>query len=133
MDAPHFRQKSQDIFKVAIWITMDSTARSRCCREMESTDGIIQLLVTRGSALYLGEAASQQEHALQTAKLAAINGASDSLIVAALLHDIAYMIGADTAPHEDEGSRWLSRYFGPEVTEPVRLHVAAKRYLCTVN
>ena len=24
----------------------------------------------------------------------------------------------------------LSAWFGPEVTEPVRLHVAAKRYLC---
>ena len=25
------------------------------------------------------------------------------------------------------------RHFGPEVTEPIRLHVAAKRYLCAVD
>ncbi len=31
--------------------------------------------------------------------------------------------------HESLGSAWLSQHFGPEVSEPVRLHVAAKRYL----
>ena len=35
--------------------------------------------------------------------------------------------------HEDIGALWLERQFGPEVTMPVRLHVAAKRYLCTVE
>ena len=33
------------------------------------------------------------------------------------------------AHHDAAGARWLSRWFGPDVTEPVRLHVAAKRYL----
>ena len=28
---------------------------------------------------------------------------------------------------------WLAERFGPAVSEPVRLHVAAKRYLCTVE
>jgi predicted HD phosphohydrolase len=32
--------------------------------------------------------------------------------------------------HEDLGQAWLTRWFGPDVTEPVRLHVAAKRFLC---
>jgi predicted HD phosphohydrolase len=32
--------------------------------------------------------------------------------------------------HEELGQAWLQNWFGPEVTEPVRLHVAAKRYLC---
>ena len=31
------------------------------------------------------------------------------------------------------GATYLGRWFGPEVTEPVRLHVAAKRYLCAVE
>ena len=31
--------------------------------------------------------------------------------------------------HEEHGARYLARWFGAEVTEPVRLHVAAKRYL----
>jgi gamma-butyrobetaine dioxygenase len=35
--------------------------------------------------------------------------------------------------HGEAGARWLSRWFGEAVTEPVRLHVAAKRYLCAVD
>jgi gamma-butyrobetaine dioxygenase len=33
--------------------------------------------------------------------------------------------------HRDHhGAVWLASWFGPQVTEPVRLHIAAKRYLC---
>lgn len=32
--------------------------------------------------------------------------------------------------HEELGAKWLEAYFPPEITEPVRMHVAAKRYLC---
>ena len=32
--------------------------------------------------------------------------------------------------HESLASAWLSQYFPKEVSEPVRLHVAAKRFLC---
>jgi predicted HD phosphohydrolase len=69
-------------------------------------------------------------------------GAPESLIVANLLHDIGHMLhdlpediadqGIDTQ-HESLGSAWLSQHFGPEVSEPVRLHVAAKRYLSAVE
>ncbi|MGH8269123.1 MAG: HD domain-containing protein, partial [Steroidobacteraceae bacterium] len=61
---------------------------------------------------------------------------------AALLHDIGHLIAtvpddiADwhvDARHEATGARWLGEWFGPEVAEPVRLHVRAKRYLCTVD
>jgi predicted HD phosphohydrolase len=48
-----------------------------------------------------------------------------------MLHDLPEDIadsGIDTE-HESLGSAWLSQHFGPEVSEPVRLHVAAKRYL----
>jgi gamma-butyrobetaine dioxygenase len=31
------------------------------------------------------------------------------------------------------GEAFLKRFFGAEVTEPVRLHVAAKRYLCATR
>jgi len=37
------------------------------------------------------------------------------------------------ARHGDAGVRWLSQWFGEAVTEPVRLHVAAKRYLCATE
>jgi phosphonate degradation associated HDIG domain protein len=85
-----------------------------------------------------GEGVSQLEHALQCATFAERDGAAEPLVVATLLHDIGHMLhdlpediadqGIDTV-HESLGSAWLSRHFGPEVSEPVRLHVAAKRYL----
>jgi len=42
------------------------------------------------------------------------------------------MRGTDNR-HEENGAAWLVQWFGEEVTEPVRLHVAAKRYLCAVE
>lgn len=92
----------------------------------------------RGGETY-GEGVNQTDHALQAGWLAEQAGAPRALIVAALLHDIGHLIqdlpqdiaeqGIDTE-HESVGSAWLSRYFGLDVTEPVRLHVEAKRYLC---
>ncbi|MEO1161924.1 MAG: hypothetical protein AAFW74_15990, partial [Pseudomonadota bacterium] len=35
--------------------------------------------------------------------------------------------------HEDIGESFLTDWFGDEVTQPVKLHVAAKRYLCAVD
>jgi phosphonate degradation associated HDIG domain protein len=85
-----------------------------------------------------GEGVSQLEHALQCAVFAQRSGAAEPLVVATLLHDIGHMLhdlpediadqGIDTQ-HESLGSAWLSQHFGPAVSEPVRLHVAAKRYL----
>lgn len=82
---------------------------------------------------------NQQQHALQAAWLAEQDGRGDALVAAALLHDIGHLVhdlGENPAEagiddrHEELGHAWLVRHFGPEVTEPVRLHVAAKRYLC---
>jgi gamma-butyrobetaine dioxygenase len=109
---------------------------------MGIVDEILDLFATRGAAAYHGEAVSQEEHALQAADLAVRQGASDALVVAALLHDVGHLLdgqdedladrGVD-GRHEEAGCAWLSRHFGPEVTEPIRLHVAAKRYLCAVD
>jgi predicted HD phosphohydrolase len=75
---------------------------------------------------------------LQCAVFAERSGAAEPLVVAALLHDLGHMLhdlqediadqGIDTQ-HESLGSAWLSQHFGAAVSEPVRLHVAAKRYL----
>ena len=62
--------------------------------------------------------------------------------MASLLHDIGHLLHdlPDDAPdegiddrHENSGYNYLKANFDTAVTEPVRLHVAAKRYLCTVD
>ena len=96
----------------------------------------------KGNEMYAGEAVSQTEHALQAAFSAEQAGESPELIVAALLHDIGHLLhkhpencatqGIDDL-HETIGAQWLIRYFPPEVTEPIRLHVDAKRYRCATD
>jgi [1-hydroxy-2-(trimethylamino)ethyl]phosphonate dioxygenase len=105
-------------------------------------DEIIELFARRGGDAYFGEPVSQLEHSLQTAFQAEQEGASDALIAAALLHDVGHLLhklpediadrGVD-GRHEQVGAMWLARYFPAAVTEPIRLHVAAKRYLCAVD
>lgn len=108
---------------------------------MDTTDAILALLARGNYDLYSGERVSQLEHALQCARFAEQAGAEDSLIVATLLHDVGHILadgehaaarGIDTR-HEQSGADFLARHFGPDVTEPVRLHVAAKRYLCATD
>ena len=103
---------------------------------------IFELFRTRGDAAYVGEPVSQTEHALQAATFAEQDGADSALVTAALLHDIGHLVhdlGEDCADHgidsrhEELGARWLSSRFGPEVVEPIRLHVPAKRYLCATD
>lgn len=102
-------------------------------------DRIERLFADRGGAEYHGEPVSQLAHALQAGLFAERDGQPPAVVAAALLHDIGHLLhghGEDYAArgiddrHEDLGVRFLARAFGPEVTEPVRLHVSAKRYLC---
>jgi [1-hydroxy-2-(trimethylamino)ethyl]phosphonate dioxygenase len=109
---------------------------------MTSVAEVLNIVQERGDEAYLGEPVSIAEHMLQTAHLAQGNGASESLIAAALLHDFGHLVhqgrtdaaehGVDTR-HEDVAAVWLGRLFGPGVTEPIRLHVEAKRYLCATE
>ena len=109
---------------------------------MSVASQLAQLFSERGDSEYGGEPVTQREHALQCALLAEQAKSPTSLIVASLLHDVGHLLHdlPDDAPdegiddaHENSGNHFLKKYFGPEVTEPVRLHVAAKRYLCTVD
>ena len=103
---------------------------------------IADLLTIKANGLYGLSDVTQRQHALQAAWLAEQNDCSDSLITASLLHDIGHLVhdlgdnpaeaGVDDL-HEERGHRFLMAWFGPEVTEPVRLHVAAKRYLCATE
>jgi gamma-butyrobetaine dioxygenase len=108
----------------------------------DPTEVIAELFASEGLADYLGEDVTQAVHMLQTAALAERDGAGDALIAAALLHDVGHFTGTVTGQdlmagtdnrHSEQGADWLARWFGPEVTEPVRLHVDAKRYLCATE
>lgn len=89
-----------------------------------------------------GEHVNQREHMLQCAKLAEDAGDTPAMIAAALLHDVGQFLegagdaaeahGFDAA-HEHLGEVFLSQWFPEEVTAPIVLHVAAKRYLCAVE
>jgi len=96
-------------------------------------DAIAELFAGPGARDYLGEAVTIGEHMRQAAALAAAAGAPAPLVAAALLHDVGHLRRETDARHGTGGAEWLSQWFGPEVTEPVRLHVAAKRYLCATE
>ena len=95
----------------------------------------------RGAEAYLGEDVTVAEHMLQCAALAQAEGAAPTLVIAALLHDVGHFAGEfefslqDTVDHKHDvlGAAVLEGYFPPEITEAVRLHVAAKRYLCATR
>jgi phosphonate degradation associated HDIG domain protein len=111
--------------------------------EPQAIRGHLRVLFTsQGAALYGGEQITQLEHALQSAMLAEEAGESPVMILAAMLHDVGHFFEADfdraletevDGRHEHIGAKYLSRWFGPEVTEPIRLHVAAKRFLCATR
>ena len=109
---------------------------------MPTAVDVLKLLENRGDSQYGGEPVTQLEHALQCAALAEAEGASPELIIAALLHDVGHLLhdlpddASDTGVddhHERSGNQFLKGIFPQAVTEPVRLHVAAKRYLCTID
>jgi gamma-butyrobetaine dioxygenase len=105
-------------------------------------DLIADVFAGDGARDYLGEPVTVAAHLLQAGALAARAGASEALVAAALLHDIGHLVGPVSGQrliagsgnhHGDSGAGWLSHWFPEAVTEPVRLHVAAKRYLCAVE
>jgi gamma-butyrobetaine dioxygenase len=98
-------------------------------------DLIAQLFAGEGVRSYLGEEVSLATHMLQAAALAESSAASEHLVVASLLHDVGHFeaIGRGDHRHEDSGADWLAQWFPAGVSEPVRLHVTAKRYLCAVE
>ncbi len=100
------------------------------------------IFTRRGGEEYLGEPVTMAEHMLQGAYFAETEGEDEAIIVAALLHDIGHFTSEfgtfsmdDTADkyHEEAGAKVLEKFFPPIVTECVRQHVAAKRYLCATD
>ena len=117
---------------------------------MSPVDEIAELFASQGAADYLGEPVTVAAHLLQAGASAQAAGAPPALVAAALLHDVGHLRGADALGgdielsgrelmagtdnnHGDRGALWLAQWFPESVTEPVRLHVAAKRYLCATE
>ena len=103
---------------------------------------LLEIFVGRATRRYGLSDINQLQHALQSAALGEADDAPPATVLASLLHDVGHMIhdlGEDPASrglddvHEQLGAKWLADRFGPDVSEPVRLHVTAKRYLCTVE
>lgn len=95
-----------------------------------------------GDEEYLGEPVTMAEHMLQGATIAEQNGQDEVIIVGALLHDIGYftsefgtfsMEDTEDRYHEEAGAEVLSQFFPSVITDCVRYHVAAKRYLCATR
>jgi len=110
--------------------------------ENDVIDRLADIFLRRGSDSYLGEAVTISEHMLQAAALAQGEGADDSLIAAALLHDVGHYVEESNAysptdtfdkRHDVVGSQFLAPYFDQRIVTAVRLHVAAKRYLCATR
>ncbi|MBL8888904.1 MAG: HD domain-containing protein [Planctomycetaceae bacterium] len=110
---------------------------------LQVIERIFELFHQRGTEQYGSEAVTQLQHAIQAAILAQREQAESHLVAAALLHDVGHILGNSPLPdhesqnfddhHENRAYPWLLEHFGKAVADPVRLHVAAKRYLCTVE
>ena len=109
---------------------------------MLTLSDIEYLFAVHGATQYSGEPVTQLEHALQTAHLAEQSDADDALVTACLLHDLGHMLnlqgetpsmrGIDDT-HQYYALPFLRGLFPPQVLEPIKLHVDAKRYLCATR
>ena len=108
----------------------------------QKVDVLLAYLRRRGQSFY-DESVTQLEHALQCARQAELAGADPVQVAAALLHDLGHFLVdehdeqadflTEDLLHEEVGATYLQPYFIERLTEPVRLHVPAKRYLCTTD
>jgi len=104
---------------------------------MDVFDEVVAVFEARGDERY-GEAVTKRDHSLLTAAAAKQAGHSPARVAAALLHDVGHLLEepddwSGVFDHAAVGGAWVEARFGEEVAGPVRLHVAAKRYLCAVE
>ena len=105
---------------------------------------IARLFTEHGQRRYddtRSESVTNLAHALQCADLAEAAGAPPTLVAAAFVHDLGHLmhepgdVDSDAVDdtHEARAAPLLRAAFGPAVAEPVRLHVAAKRWLVATD
>ena len=109
---------------------------------ISSVDEVFRLLESGGGEAYFGEPVTVLEHSQQAAWFVQEAGGGEASIAAALLHDVGHLLhaeGEDAAErgldtrHEELGVSALNGHLPAAVLDPIRLHVAAKRYLCLVE
>ncbi|MGI9333010.1 MAG: HD domain-containing protein [Gammaproteobacteria bacterium] len=100
------------------------------------------ILERRGAESYLGEDVTMLAHMLQSAYGAEEAGEGDEMIVAALVHDIGHYTSEFPEDaleqgvnnyHDAAGAAIVAPFFPALVTDCVRFHVDAKRYLCATE
>lgn len=108
----------------------------------EKVATLFDYMERRGQSFY-DESVTQLEHACQCANQAQLHGGSTTQVTSALLHDMGHFLldehNAESdfleedQNHEEIGANYLEPFFPEVVTTPIRLHVPAKRYLCTTD
>ena len=108
----------------------------------EFVDLLFDFIKEEGKTNY-DESVTQLQHSLQTASLARIEDGRRHIVIASLLHDIGHLLIDENDSkndflkkdlnHENIASNFLKDFFSEEITESIRLHVVAKRYLCSID
>lgn len=108
----------------------------------QKVDALFAYMEEKGQSHY-DEVVTQMEHALQCAHQARLAGADQIRVASALLHDLGHFLIdehdkevdflADDLFHEEVGAEYLEPFFIEAVTEPMKLHVPAKRYICSTE
>ena len=138
----NFDNKSQLSSDIEKYIDPQLARGMRSATPAQKIDTLFSYMEKRGQSFY-DEVVTQLEHALQCAALAKQQDASPTLTTGALLHDIGHIILDEHSAreafldtdlsHEEVGAQYLEPFFPNAVTTPIRLHVPAKRYLCTTD
>jgi len=137
-----FDSKTQISSDIEKYIDPQLAEGMRSATATQKINTLFNYMEKRGHSFY-DEVVTQLEHALQCAALAQQNDASPTLITGALLHDIGHIILDEHSAreafldtdlsHEEVGAQYMTPFFPDAVTTPIRLHVPAKRYLCTTD
>ena len=108
----------------------------------EKVATLFDYMERRGQSFY-DESVTQLEHACQCANQARLHDGSTTQVASALLHDLGHFLLdehnaendflEEDQNHEEIGANYLEPFFPEVVTTPIRLHVPAKRYLCTTD